>query len=208
MDKIDAVYYINLDYRTDRKQEFLEWIHESGFPESKIHRIQAVHTPGRGHIGCLLSHIKTLEIFLESSVSNCIIFEDDYMPLQVEGFWNHFSELFSSGKEFDLVMCSYNVLKSDETDVPFLRKVHESFTTSGYLITRNLAKVLMEHWKETVRLALEEEERTRMKTHTYTADVSWQKLMPHYKWYCFYPRIGIQRASFSDLQGHYTNYNA
>lgn len=206
MDKIDILYYINLDYRTDRKAELLEWLEDSGFPDSKVERISGVYTPGRGHFGCLLSHIKTLETFLASSHNNCLILEDDYTPLDVPTFWSHFEKLFSAEKEFDVVMCSYNQLKSDETNVPFLRKVHESFTTSGYLITRSFAPKLLKEWKLCVDLGLKEEEETKKKTHTYMLDVYWSKLMPHSNWFCFYPRIGYQRASYSDLQCHYTDH--
>jgi hypothetical protein len=208
MDKIDVLYYINLDYRTDRKLEFLDWVEESGFPEEKVERIQAVATPGRGHVGCCLSHIKTLQNFLDSSHKTCVIFEDDYQPLKVESFWSDVGRIFDSGKIYDIVMLSYNELKSEETDVPFLHKVSHSFTASGFIITREFAKVLKEFWEGGVRLLLQEEEITKRKCDKYMNDVHWMELMPVSKWFCFYPRLGIQRPSFSDLQMHHTAYNA
>jgi len=208
MDKVDVIYYINLDYRTDRKLEFLDWIEDSGFPEKKIQRIQAVPTPGRGHIGCLLSHINALDAFLESSHKICMLFEDDYQPLKVEEFWSNIGLIFDSGMDFDIVMLSYNELKSDETEVPFLRKVTHSFTASGLLLTREFAKVLNDFWKKDVKLLLEEENLTRRMCEKYKTDVHWMELMPVSKWFCFYPRLGIQRPSFSDLQLQHTAYNA
>jgi GR25 family glycosyltransferase involved in LPS biosynthesis len=208
MDKVDVLYYINLDYRTDRKLEFLDWVEESGFPENKIERIQAVATPGRGHVGCCLSHIKTLQSFLDSSYKNCIIFEDDYQPLNVDTFWSDVKRIFDSCIDYDIVMLSYNELKSEETEIPFLRKVNYSFTASGFIITREFAKVLKEFWEKGIRLLLQEEEVTKMKCDKYMNDVYWMELMPFSKWYCFYPRLGIQRPSFSDLQLQYTAYNA
>lgn len=208
MDKVDALYYINLDYRTDRKLEFLNWVEESGFPEEKINRIQAIPTPGRGHIGCCLSHIKTLETFLASPHNTCIIFEDDFQPLRTETFWSDVGRLFDSQKQYDIVVCSYNELKSEETDIPFLRKVNYSFTASGFIITREFAKVLKEHWQKGIKLLIEEEEQTKRKCDRYMNDVYWMELMPNAKWFCFYPRLGVQRGSFSDLQLQYTDYNA
>ena len=208
MEAIDIVYYINLDHRVDRNEEFLEWIVESGFPVERVQRIPGIYTPGKGHHGCLLSHIKTLELFLESSFSNCIIFEDDYVPFRVEGFWKHFDALYRTKKEFDIILCSYNTLKSEEIDVPFLRRVQESTTTSSYLITRAFAPVLLELWKQTFVLVEEEEKGTGKKTQFHTADVSWQTLMPKYTWLTFYPRIGRQRPSFSDIEMINTNYRA
>jgi len=208
MDKIDIVYYINLDYRADRKLEFLEWIEKSGFPENRIERIPAFHTPGRGHIGCLLSHIKALVTFLNSGKNLCLIFEDDYMPLDIPSYWANFQKLFDSKKEFDLVQVSYNELKSESTDVEFLQKVSQSYTSSGYLITKDFAPKLLANFKEAVQQCVQEEEIIQTKCNQYCLDTYWSKLMPHSKWFCFYPRIGVQRDSLSDVQDHYTSYNA
>jgi len=208
MDKIDVLYYINLDYRTDRKLEFLDWVEQSGFPEEKIERIQAVATPGRGHVGCCLSHIKTLQTFLDSPHKTCVIFEDDYQPLKLETFWSDVGRIFDSCIDYDIVMLSYNELKSEVTDVPFLHKVFNSYTTSSYIITKTFAKILKEHWEKSVRLLLQEEEITRQKCNKYMLDITWAELMQIHKWFCYYPRLGIQRPSFSDLQMHHTSYNA
>jgi GR25 family glycosyltransferase involved in LPS biosynthesis len=208
MDKVDILYYINLDYRTDRKLEFLDWIEESGFPEEKVERIQAVATPGRGHVGCLLSHIKVLDTFLESSHKICMLFEDDYQPLKVEEFLSDIGRIFDSSVDFDIVMLSYNELKSDETEIPFLHKVNHSFTASGFIITRTFAKILKDFWESGIKLLLQEEELTKRKCDKYMNDVYWMELMPVSKWFCYYPRLGIQRPSFSDLQMHHTAYNA
>ena len=167
MDKIDILYYINLDYRTDRKLEFLDWVEETVFPEGKIERIQAVATPERGRVGCCLSHIKTLQTFLDSPHKSCIIFEDDYQPLKRETFWSDISRIFDSGIDYDIVMLSYNELKSEETEVSFLRKVPHSFTASGFIITREFAKVLKEFWEGGVKLLLQEEEITKRKCNKY-----------------------------------------
>lgn len=208
MDKIDVLYYINLDYRVDRKLEFLDWIEDSGFPEEKVNRIQATALPGRGHVGAYLSHIKTLQAFIDSPHNTCMVFEDDYQPLKIDTFWSDVGRLFECGKDFDIVMCSYNELKSELSDIPFLHKVNYSFTASGFIITKKFAPVLKEFWENGVKLLLQEEEMTKAQCEKYKLDVYWMELMPVSKWYTFYPRLGIQRPSFSDLQRQYTAYNA
>jgi GR25 family glycosyltransferase involved in LPS biosynthesis len=109
MNTIDHIYYINLDYRTDRRLQFEEWIEESGFPTEKVTRISAVATPGKGIIGCTLSHIKTLEIFLESKNNNCIIFEDDFIPLDIKSFWNNFQLIEDINLDYDIVLARYTI---------------------------------------------------------------------------------------------------
>ncbi len=41
----------------------------------------------------------------------------------------------------------------------------------------------------------------------YLADVYWCKLMPLHKWYAFYPKLGHQRPSFSDIEQSFSDYN-
>jgi glycosyl transferase family 25 len=78
MEFIDHIYFINLDHRTDRLQQFQEEIQKLA-PLDKVERIQAVHKPELGGLGCSLSHVKTLETFLKSDYKNCLVFEDDFM---------------------------------------------------------------------------------------------------------------------------------
>jgi GR25 family glycosyltransferase involved in LPS biosynthesis len=208
MDFVDHIYYINLDYRTDRRLQFEDWIEQSGFPMNKVTRISATHVPGRGHLGCTLSHIKTLETFIQSPHHRCLVLEDDYIPNDIHTFWENFEKLKSQNIDFDLVMCAYNSLECEEGPAEYLKKVKSSFTSSGYLITKAFAPRLLENIKEAANLCEKREQETRKKADEFCIDVYWTTLMTVSKWYCFFPRIGKQSASYSDVQGHYTEYNA
>jgi hypothetical protein len=208
MNTIDHIYYINLDYRTDRRLQFEDWLQETNFPDEKVTRISAIQVPSRGHLGAAISHCEALKAFLNSPHKNCIIFEDDFVPINPKSFWTNFSLLKDAKIDYDLVMCSYNVLKCDDGPADFLKKVNESFTASGYLITREFAPKLLENFKEAAENIVKVENETHKKANIFCIDVHWMKLMPLSKWYCFYPRIGKQCASYSDIQGHYTDYNA
>jgi len=107
MDFIDIVYYINLDYRFDRKDNFLKWILKSGFSLNKTHRISALYND-KGYIGCTMSHIKALETFINSNHKNCIIFEVDYEPSDVYNFWNNIKKIKDNEVEFNIILLSYN----------------------------------------------------------------------------------------------------
>ena len=50
-DNVDVVYYINIDDRTDRRDQFLEEMNNIGLPSNKIERISAVHEKERGALG-------------------------------------------------------------------------------------------------------------------------------------------------------------
>jgi GR25 family glycosyltransferase involved in LPS biosynthesis len=208
MHTLPPLYYINLEYRIDRNSEMLEWLDDSGFPEENIHRISAEYTPGRGHLGCVLSHIKALQTFLNSTHDQCIIFEDDYVPIDVSTYWRTIQKIYDDGVDFDILLLAHNVAKTESSPVSYLERVVESFTTSGYIITRNCAKALLDRWKESVELLQQEEKETGKKTHKYMLDVYWTKILEDYKAFCFKTRIGYQRASYSDLQMKYTDYKA
>jgi GR25 family glycosyltransferase involved in LPS biosynthesis len=209
MESVDHIYWINLDYRTDRFFQMEDWMNEAGIPRGKITRINGIHIYGRGIVGCCKSHIKAIETFLESNHRNCIIFEDDYLPLDVPSFGSHFQRLADSGISYDCVLLSYNNLNSKELEgTPWLHKVNQSYTTSGYLITREFATRLLANFKEGLEKLEEGYEKCGKKLHEYCLDIYWSRLMRESNFYCFYPRLGIQREGFSDIELINVKYNA
>jgi GR25 family glycosyltransferase involved in LPS biosynthesis len=208
MEKVDHIYYINLDYRTDRRLQFEDWLTETNVPTEKITRISGIHMPTQGHRGCCLSHILALETFLDSPYQSCLIFEDDYKPVDKRTFWDNFKKIQEHQIEYDIILCAYNQLQSEDTDYPWLKRVSFSFTTSGYLITREGAKRLRALWEDSYLKLVDYEETHKRKADCYMLDVTWTELMKTSLFFTFYPRIGLQTESYSDLQGHVTNYNA
>lgn len=208
MDKIDSIFIINIEYRTDRLDRIMNWLSYSGVPEKKIKRVDALYTPGRGHIGCMVSHIRALETFLQTGGSIGLILEDDFEPFDIPSFWANYTKLFASGLQFDAVCASYNVEKVEDAppEAPFVKRLRETMTTSSYLVTREYAKTIRQCFLEAFYLTQFEESFTFTKTHQYMFDVYWHRLMKQDKFYCFYPRIGYQVESFSDIQQHVTNY--
>lgn len=208
MDKVDSIFILNLEHRTDRLGQCMNWLHSSGVPTSKIKRIDAVYTPGRGHIGCMISHIRAIEAFIQSGGEFGMILEDDFVPKDISTFWSNYTNLFTSGLTFDCVCASYNAEQIEDAspETPFLKRLRSSMTASAYLLTKDYAKVVHQCFLESFYLAQMEELVTKQKTHNYTLDVYWHTLMKQDNWYCFYPRIGYQAESYSDIQQHVTNY--
>ncbi len=207
MQNIDKLYYINLAYRTDRNEQFKAWLAETNVPNEKIQRIDAVHIPGNGVIGCAASHVLALETFLASDANICCVFEDDYMPIDKNTYWNSIQQVFDHKVDFDIILLAFNLLKSTPSQYPFLEHVQQSYTTSGYIITREFAPQLIENLKIGVRLAVDEQSKTGRKTHTYCLDVYWAELMSTTsKWFVLQPRIGKQIESFSDIDMRMTKH--
>ena len=207
MDSIDAVYFINLDHRTDRLQEFQTEIKKLGMAEETIHRISAVSKPDIGVLGCAYSHIKALDEFLQSSYKTCLVFEDDFMfTIDINYCKFLFKHLFESKKPFDLVMVAGKILKEEPTESPFLSKVYDAQTTSAYLITREFAKVLRQNLLEGTVLLEQWFSMYKEKKHEYCLDIYWKQLQPISQWFVFHPKMGEQRESYSDIEKKVTKY--
>ena len=203
---VDIIYYINLDHREDRKTEFMNWISESKF-NGNIERIPAIYNNNKGYIGCTMSHIKALETFLNSDYETCIIYEDDYQPCDIENYWDNIDKI-TEDINFDAILLSYNDynLEIVDTKYDFLKKITFTYTASGYMIRKSFATILFECFKECLFLCLEEEKITNHNTERYCIDVYWMKLMKMYNFYCFYPRMGKQRESYSDILNKIVDY--
>ena len=144
---IDVVYYINLDHRNDRKKEFLREMEKYGF--NNVVRVSAIYDKDHGHLGCVKSHINTLEMFMKSNYKNCMICEDDLEfvcnPLPA------LNRFFDNKIRFDVCMLSGNVFDARPIDnYDFIKKVYCVTTASGYIITKQFASVLLENFREAV----------------------------------------------------------
>jgi hypothetical protein len=186
------IYYINLEERGDRRKEIENEL--TGIPEMFIvTRVNATKHK-LGAIGCSLSHIRTIEEFLNSGDNECIILEDDFV------FTRDKKELKIPVMSWDLIMLSgnvYNKIRFNEE----LDKVIDAQTTSGYMINRKFAKKLIINMKDgVVQLS-----KTYFR-HYFALDMYWKHLQPKSKWYIFNPKFGKQREGFSDIENVYVNY--
>ena len=189
INNVDIVYFINLEHRKDRLDSITDVL--KIIDPKKLNRIPAVYNPYRGIAGCTLSHIAVLEKFIESGLNHCIIFEDDFIFVHdLETIESKFNDFFNSEyfTDFDLVMLSGSTMTENPL-TPFLTRVLHSQTTSGYLVSKSFANVLLENFKETDIL-----------------DSNWLKLQPVSKWYSFSPRLGLQREGYSDITHKLENY--
>jgi GR25 family glycosyltransferase involved in LPS biosynthesis len=201
------IYYINLDHRQDRRDQFLEEMKRIGFEESQIERISAIYVESFGILGCGLSHLKTLQTFYQSGQPYCMIFEDDFQFTLNKEFCQFLLKLpFEQHIDFDLIMLAGKILKEETTPCFFLHKVLDAQTTSAYLITREFAPKLIACLQESTVLLQNWWIEHKEKKHEYCLDIYWKKLQPQNNWFIFHPKIGMQRESYSDIENRITNY--
>jgi hypothetical protein len=203
MESIDAILYINLAHRTDRKDHILLELQKWGVDSSKIHRIDAVlKTPGA--LGCGLSHIKALtEAFSHPEWNTILILEDDFTFRSDSEMNNKIKQLCTSHMFFDVGLLSYNpeFVKYTDTAIPSIKKILYSQTTSSYLIQRHYIPTLLQNMKA----ATYDMERFG-KRHENCIDIHWTKLQPIGQWYGIFPAIGYQYDNYSDIEHRVTSY--
>jgi glycosyl transferase family 25 len=190
--KIDKVFYINLEDRNDRKLEIETELYNYGIIDPE--RFNAIKHETIGLVGCARSHVEVLKLAKEREYKRVLIFEDDFQfIISNEEFYNCMQKI--EDLEFDVCLLSYNLFQSEELpEMPFLKKVIEAETASGYIINQHYYDKLINQFSSGIPLL----EQTNYHW-LYANDVVWKELQKTDTWYCFNPKIGIQRANtFSD----------
>ena len=199
--KIDIVYYINLDKRTDRKEEIIGELNKLNLKSEQIERVPGVYIENFGALGCSYSHIECLKRFIKSNKNNCIIFEDDFMFKPDINFIELLNNFFDLHIDYDVCMLSMNPNTLEDTEISFLKKVNEAQTTSGYIVNKKFAKMLLNNYIKSSELL-----KTTKNQSLYSIDQYWKKIQPDNIWYVFNPTLGTQRPSYSDINKKFEDY--
>ena len=200
-ENIDRIIYINLDKRTDRLEQINNEINKFSL-EDKTEKFPAIHHSS-GTIGCGKSHLAVLKLAKERKYKNVLILEDDfYFVVSKDEFESNLKLFFENVKEFDVCLFSYNLNKSESCKYPFLLRLLDGQTASGYLVNESYYDSLINLYEEAIPLL----EKTG-KHWIYANDQVWKKLQAVDTWYCFKNRLGKQRHGFSDNSQCYREYD-
>ena len=201
MEHIERIMYINLNRRTDRREEIEQELNSMGLMEKSI-RFEAIDRPGKGIVGCTYSHLGCLKYAREENWKNVLILEDDFtFIVDKETFENRLTEIFDTGISYDVCMLSYVLQQSRPTEYPFLTKVVEAQTASGYIVHQKFYDALIELYEYYTPILDE-----TMQHWLYANDQIWKKLQPTSEWYCL-DRCGKQRPGYSDNAQCYFDYD-
>lgn len=203
MEKIDAIFYINLAHRTDRQEAMTAMFETLNIPSEKIIRIDAVRIVENGAHGCIKSHIRALQSFLENpAFQTCIVLEDDF-TFSTKYVESRLVSLFSCGLDWDIVSLAYNPRGGKFVDTAHhgFQKVLHHGTTSGYLLRRAFVPKLLENFQECDALMTK-----HGKQHFTCLDVHWYGLQACSKWFAFAPALGYQCEGYSDIENAHVNY--
>lgn len=196
---IDHIFYINLERRTDKRENLEHELHDFGLVGE---RFDAIYHK-EGIIGCSKSHLEVLKLAKARGYKNVLILEDDFMFLvSKEQLEKELTTFFDSGLTFDVCFLSYYVIQSQELENSIVNRAIDVQTASGYIVNAHYLDKLITLYEETSRLLI------KTRSHwLYANDMSWKKYQSTDNWYYFKTRIGKQRPGISDNNGTYSDYN-
>ena len=196
--QLGGTFYINLDRRPDRRAEIEGELARMGISGERFPAIENAD----GAIGCMMSHLKVLQLAKERGYPNVLILEDDLTFLVgKEELWGALdSAMKEAGGDYEVIMLAYSIRESTVFS-PNLLAIDYAGTASGYIVHSRFYDTLinMAHW------ALEKYLETGCKG-LFAYDVVWKRVQGN-RWFATSKRIGMQRASFSDIEGRHVNYN-
>ena len=197
--KIDKIFYINLDRRSDRRDLIEMDLAKIGLPAERF--VGIPHEPGI--VGCGKSHLAVMKIAKERGYKNVLILEDDFTFLvSKEELDVALEKFFSNIKEYDVCMlCCQNMVEVPTRPAPFLSRLVEANNASAYIINGDYLDALIELYERALPLLEQTGEHWN-----YANDQVWKVLQRKDNWLCFNPRLGKQRSGYSDNAKAFMDY--
>jgi len=182
-------FYINLDSREDRREQFEE---ECKKMNINVERFSAIKN-SNGAIGCSESHIAVLKRARDLKLDSVIIFEDDFQFLVSR---KELDEIVSNlPNNYDIVMLSY-AIKQYQPFNDMFGKVIESQTFSGYIVHSRFYDTIISNWETSLELLKLLPDDYGI----YAIDMYSKRLQPCSNWYFSLKRVGKQRPGFSNIE--------
>ena len=192
------ITYINLDFRQDRDLLAREEFKKIDINPTRVSGIVIKTTDNsmwNGVLGCTLSHIKCLEIALEKK-QNIFIFEDDikFIPAnETKTILNKCCEELDK-IDWDMFYIAANVLKPIYQETKHLGRLSHSQSTVAYGANYKFIEKLLSYIPRNQIIPIDL---------VYTNSV-----VPHHNCFISIPMLGVQRNSFSDIEGKQVDYES
>jgi len=199
LNRLDAIIYINLDTRTDRKREIESELERMGVDKTKIIRFPAVYEKYNGHLGCAKSHLAVIQLIKNSDYQNALIIEDDFLFTGTkENVNSSIDYFFDNYKKWDCVSLVGSFQASTKIDDKihkvkyhtgsiayivnnngFYDKLEEDLQSSVNKLTKNRKKFIQKHG-----------EKKKQYTDSNALNQHWGTLQKKSNWYIFIPHLG------------------
>lgn len=202
----DAIIYINLDERTDRKENIVQQLKRQNIPAV---RFSAIKHP-KGAIGCSLSHLRIVSYYASrNQTAPIVILEDDTVLLSAQigkDIKQCIHRVEHAGYKWDVILLGISkdgIFQYDSIglDKFGIYRIIRSQTTTGYIVHPNYLKSLEKNIQEGVDLLLKGEKENRA-----AIDVYWSRLQSNGIWVAQIPPFITQMDSYSNTTNSMSNY--
>lgn len=220
INQLDAVIYINLENRGDRKDLLMKELAALDTDMSKVHKISGVYMPKNGHKGCLQSHVLALHMIKLNAPrwKRVLILEDDAEIVLEPDVFN--DTVAKALEKLDAIDPDWNVLmlatawklspenkNSQELEiynpqgerVPIvLERLKKATTSSAYIVRDDYVDKILELFN-TCNNHLQPDRLTQKGHEPWALDQQWASLQERDHWYCLNPDPIKQRAIWSTI---------
>lgn len=200
LNQFDAILYINLDKRKDRKKKLHQEFVKLCIDPLKINRIEGHYDELNGSRGCVLSHIKALDFALSQQWDNVLILEDDCLFIKngdlinsyIRDFFHHFK------KQWDVFFLGTQIHCSTPTTCEHYVQVRFSLRAHAYAVNRPYMQKLRDHFFSTYKSM--KMDLFFIDSQAKALDRRWVELQLSDRWYAGKKMIARQSSSFSDIE--------
>ncbi len=190
---IDLAFYINLDNRTDKKEEIETMLKEYDITFERFNAIRA----NPGMVGAHRSHLEVLKLARDRKLKNVLILEDDFMFVVDKNTLYDITKHFFTkyGNDYDVLMLAFSRVSGKPVeDDPQIFETYHSHNSAGYIVNERMYDKLIELLEWSLPLLIQTHQHWN-----YLNDAVWKKLQfPANKWYSTAIRVGKQRPGISD----------
>jgi GR25 family glycosyltransferase involved in LPS biosynthesis len=205
MDKVDKVFYINLEKRTDRRAEIENEL-VNNFKYTSAERFVGIpYKPGA--YGCTMSHVSLFRKMMLNGWETMMVFEDDAKLLTSREEIDKHINVFLEDNTLD-ILCIGNSCGDNTPYNELMNRCFNTQTTSCYLIKKKFVKIFLESaFKDPTESMTLSPENSDLHIKLNLIDVGWAPLQKTH--YFMMPKIRqvLQRPSYSDIEQKFTDYN-
>ena len=192
---IQHVVYINLDSRTDRKEQMEKELQI--FNPEQVHRVPGVQDKEYPYFGCAKGHLNAIQLAVDNGWDNVLILEDDAKWDAIDTAYPIFEKLVNN--PYDVIMLGGTYSEFDKTTF----KVSKSQGAASYLVKKSYYPTILAKLKEVI---------ANFKPGV-TPDIEitpdaamFFPLQATGSWFIVSPALMIQAKSYSNIQKIDVNY--
>jgi len=192
---IQHVVYINLDSRTDRKEQMEKELQI--FNPEQVHRVSGVQDKEYPYFGCAKGHLNAIQVAVDNGWDNVLILEDDAKWDAIDTAYPIFEKLVNN--PYDVIMLGGTYSEFDTTTF----KVSKSQGAASYLVKKSYYPTILAKLKEVI---------ANFKPGV-TPDIEitpdaamFFPLQATGSWFIVSPALMIQAKSYSNIQKMDVNY--